>query len=146
MRWKDRGTALDRPHVGPDPARPASPLVTHRQENTTMAETDAQLRKDLDQLRNDMTQIMSDVRTLAQERREQATSSARAYKDRVNDTVRDYSEKAGDTVRHYGEQASAQGARAADYASRQIESQPFTSVIAAFGIGVLAGRLLDGRR
>lgn len=60
--------------------------------------------------------------------------------------ARDQAHRVRDTARSYAERAEAVGRDAAETAGGRIEANPFASVLTAFGVGVLAGKLLDARR
>ena len=82
-----------------------------------MADNDAEL----DKLKADLATLRRDVSSLTEALRERGTARARA----AADGVRDQATQAAQTVSH------------------QIEDRPYTSVLTAFGIGLVIGRLLD---
>lgn len=88
-----------------------------------MAETETdegRLRADLDALRTDLDKLTETLREVAEGQAEEGLRHLRERADRVRSQARDY----GEQVEH------------------QIEARPFTSVLAAFGVGMLLGALL----
>jgi ElaB/YqjD/DUF883 family membrane-anchored ribosome-binding protein len=78
------------------------------------------LKKDLDALREDLKTLADDVRN----------SGEKQAQERL-DQMRDYYEDLRKQTNKYSKDMSA-----------EIEARPFTCVFAAFGIGVILGRLL----
>jgi ElaB/YqjD/DUF883 family membrane-anchored ribosome-binding protein len=81
------------------------------------------LRAEMTQLRGEISQIGETLKAIAADR------GAAAY----------------ERVRQSGEALQQQAKDAIDSAAREIEQRPFTTVLSAFGIGLLLGALL-GRR
>lgn len=90
---------------------------------TDTADNMSDLRADLETLREDMQMLMAHMR--------QASSSASA------DAKRRLAEA--------GTKASENLATAKVVADRKIAERPFTSIAIAFGVGLLAGKLMDRR-
>ncbi len=88
------------------------------------AEIDA-VKADLGALRADIEKLVKSMSADASAKSKQALNSA---KESLND---------------YAEAAKARGQEGVAIAEKQIEQNPFTSVAAAFGIGLIAGRLLS---
>lgn len=84
-----------------------------------MSETDA-LKKDLDALRNDLRELAEDVRASGEKR----------YQDGL------------DQARHTYEDLRSEARRRGKEVGAEIEARPFTSILAAFGIGLVLGKLL----
>ncbi|MES1925790.1 hypothetical protein [Salinisphaera sp. T31B1] len=83
------------------------------------ADTQA-LKKDIERLRNDLSELAKSYRAEGEKRAQAGLDSARGhYDDLRNEAVR----------------------RKQDLGS-EIESRPFTSVLAAFGIGLVLGKLI----
>lgn len=90
------------------------------------------IKADLGQLRQDMGAL---TRALA----DSAEGGAREVADRV----RDAAAKTQDRAERLSRAALAQGEQSFDAIAAQIEQRPFTSILAAFGVGLIIGRLLD---
>ncbi|HET7315096.1 hypothetical protein [Salinisphaera sp.] len=84
-----------------------------------MNETDA-LKKDLDALRKDLRELAESVRSSGEQR----------YQDGL------------DQARHTYEDLRSQASKRSQEVGAEIEARPFTSVFAAFGIGLVLGKLL----
>lgn len=84
-----------------------------------MSETDA-LKKDLDALRKDLRDLAENVRATGEKR----------YQDGL------------DQARHTYEDLRKQASKRGKEVGAEIEARPFTSVFAAFGIGLVLGKLL----
>lgn len=82
-----------------------------------MADNDTELEK----LKSDLATLRRDVASLTETLKERGTARARA----TAEGMRDQATQAAQTVGH------------------QIEDRPYTSVLTAFGIGLVIGRLLD---
>lgn len=83
-------------------------------------ETEA-LKKDMDQLRRDLSALTEAVKRTSQQRAQEGVHAAREKFDEVR------------------QQAAGQ----ADQFGEQIKSRPFTSVLTAFGVGLLLGKLVS---
>ena len=92
-----------------------------------MADTNAKLQDDLDKLRKDVSQLTKDLQTMATERGRDAYNAAREVGQGAYDT------------------AVSAGTEAQAYARNQINAHPFTSVLTAFGVGLVLGKLMNGR-
>lgn len=92
-------------------------------ENTSAKETDA-LRADLNTLRDDVSHLTDTLKHMASARGNEAYERLRQTADQTRTRVRD-------------------GANAA---AQQVEERPLTSVLIAFGVGLLLGIVFDRRR
>lgn len=92
-------------------------------ENISAKETDA-LRADLETLRDDVSHLTETLKHMASARGNEAYERLRQTADQTRTRVR--------------ETASA--------AAHQVEERPLTSVLIAFGIGLLLGIVFDRRR
>ena len=92
-----------------------------------MADT-ANYEKNLDQLRADFDALRSDVSSLVQTLKSEAIDHAQVGMDKL---------------KHAGGQAADQVRVGAAAVERQIEDRPLTSVLAAFGIGFIIGKLME---
>ena len=89
-----------------------------------MAENTQDLREEVAQLRADVASLTDTLRGMARE-------SGDAVRDRARDGV---------------ERLESQSREQAERAGQAIEERPFTSVVSAFGIGIILGILMDRRR
>lgn len=87
--------------------------------------------RDVDKLKSDLEQLRKDVASIAQ-----------TFKD-LGLAKRDEAFKRAEEL---GERARTKAAGAEERFSREIEERPFTSVLTAFGIGFIIGKLLDSGR
>jgi ElaB/YqjD/DUF883 family membrane-anchored ribosome-binding protein len=85
---------------------------------------------DINALKGDIDSLKADLKTLSESIRHQAQSQARAGYAKARE--------ASDKVRH-------QAQHGIEYAGDQIEERPLISVLTAFGVGFLIGKLLDRR-
>lgn len=84
--------------------------------------------QDISQLKDDMAKLKADLASIASTLKKEAGDRARHGYDRV----REAGEHAADYARS--------GAHAVEH---QIEERPLVSVLSAFGIGFVIGKLLD---
>lgn len=90
------------------------------------------LKKDMARLREDMEALTLALRSDA----ETATEDQRA-------AVRRFGETAKARARLYGERAAGYGRDGWGQIEHQIEERPLTSMLMAFGLGMVLGKLLD---
>lgn len=91
----------------------------------------------------DFSAIADDVAAL---RRDFARLMAHVKEGGVDiaaDKARDALHKIGDEARQIYESISSEGERSIGALGRQIEEQPFLSIMIAFGVGLVGGRLLS---
>lgn len=79
------------------------------------------LKKDLDALREDLKSLAENVRQSSEQQAQEKLDHMRGYYDDLRKQANKYSRDV----------------------SAEIEARPFTSVFAAFGIGLILGRLLS---
>lgn len=84
--------------------------------------------QDISQLKDDMTKLKADLASIASTLKQEAGERARHGYDRVRE--------AGNHAADY----ARSGAHAVEH---QIEERPLVSVLSAFGIGFVIGKLLD---
>jgi ElaB/YqjD/DUF883 family membrane-anchored ribosome-binding protein len=88
----------------------------------------------LDDIKSDLRQLRSDfvglVKTLKDEAGERAASAASEVKERMGEKLSE--------AREYGEKVGKQ-------LQTTIEEKPLASVLVAFGVGFLMGKLMDRR-
>lgn len=83
-------------------------------------ETDA-LKKDMEQLRHDLSALADAVKQTSQQRAQEGVNAAKEKFDEVR------------------QQAAGQ----AEQVGNQIKDRPFTSVLTAFGVGLLIGKIIS---
>ncbi|MDG4867736.1 hypothetical protein P8631_06950 [Guyparkeria sp. 1SP6A2] len=118
-----------------------------RQRSNTMAQspqhdTNAELeavKADLAQLRGDMTDLLKAVKEQNEQRVQQKAHQAR-------DGVKAAFDEGLDTLNSGYEQVRAQSRERVDDAEQVLSNHPLTSVMAAFGIGFVVAKVLNGGR
>lgn len=90
--------------------------------------TKTEAEKEIDSLKADLHTLREDIAKLTEAFKRQGTEQAKARYQQAKATAEDY-----------GEQAR----KVADDVGHRIEERPLTSVLSAFGIGFIVGRLLD---
>lgn len=101
-----------------------------------MAEAD--LKKELEQLRADLAALRTDVADLAKALKHAGASKAESVRDSVEEELRRYR----DTFREKMDEAKTKGYEAKDKVDEQIVTHPYTSLMAAFGVGYLLAKLI----
>lgn len=92
---------------------------------------DAKEAKDTEALRMEMNQVRDDLAAVVQTLKEMGSErGAEAF----------------ERLRSSADRARSEGERMAQSVSRELEQRPFSSVVAAFGIGLLLGFLFGNRR
>jgi ElaB/YqjD/DUF883 family membrane-anchored ribosome-binding protein len=86
------------------------------------------IEDDLGQLREDLAVLAKDVKNLASQ---QVSAEQAAMKERL------------EAVRVKGKEAMAKAGEGIDAVEDQIVKHPFSSILVAFGAGLILGRLLD---
>jgi ElaB/YqjD/DUF883 family membrane-anchored ribosome-binding protein len=90
------------------------------------------LEGEFDVIKDDLVKLREDIAKL--------TAS---FKDVTSETVRDRVGALRGRIDEIAGDARAQGRHAMDELADHIEERPLTSVLIAFGVGVLLGRLFD---
>jgi ElaB/YqjD/DUF883 family membrane-anchored ribosome-binding protein len=91
-----------------------------------------QSKSEFDTVRDDLTKLSNDIASLAA-----------ALKDGATDTAREQLAAARDRFERLTEEAKSRGEEHLDNLAATIEERPLTSVLIAFGVGIILGRLLD---
>ncbi|MGM0517664.1 MAG: DUF883 family protein [Pseudomonadota bacterium] len=99
------------------------------------AEVEA-LKKDLAQLRGDVTELLKVVK-------EQGERRVHDKADTAREEVRDAFDDGMDALHRGYEQVRARGEARVDEAEEVVGRHPFTSVVAAFGIGFIIAKVMD---
>lgn len=102
-----------------------------------MAERD--YAKEIDALKGDLTAVRNDLQTLLKSVADDQREYGHETVQRIQDTVNE----ARGEINRLAREAGARGREGVTAVEHQIEERPFTSVIAAFGIGIVIGKLLD---
>ena len=90
------------------------------------------LEGEFDVIKDDLVKLRDDISKLTS-----------AFKEVTSDTVRDRVGALRGRIDEIAGDAGTQGREAMDELADRIEERPLTSVLIAFGVGVLLGRLFD---
>jgi ElaB/YqjD/DUF883 family membrane-anchored ribosome-binding protein len=90
------------------------------------------LEAEFDTLKDDLVKLRDDIANLSG-----------SLKDATSDTLRERVGAIRGRIDEITSDARAQSRRAVDELADQIEERPLSSVLIAFGVGVLLGRLFD---
>jgi ElaB/YqjD/DUF883 family membrane-anchored ribosome-binding protein len=104
-----------------------------------MAERD--LQKDLDAIKEDMAQLRSDLGELTQRLVEMGKSEVGAARSRVRAEARNLGRELRQTLNETGER----GWQSVESVEQLLTEKPVVSLLAAFGLGLLVGKLLERR-
>jgi ElaB/YqjD/DUF883 family membrane-anchored ribosome-binding protein len=104
-----------------------------------MAERD--LQKDLDAIKEDMTQLRSDLRELTQRLVEMGKDEVSNARNRVRSRARSLGQELRETLNDTGER----GLKTVESVEQLMVERPVVSLLAAFGLGLIVGKLLDRR-
>ncbi|HER34732.1 MAG TPA: DUF883 family protein [Halothiobacillaceae bacterium] len=118
---------------------------THRRPTMAQA-TQKDSNAELDAVKADLAQLRGDVGDLLKAVREQGEERVRSRASRARDEVQGAFEEGMDTLNRGYRQAREQGERRIEDAEELVGNHPLTSVVAAFGIGFVIAKLLDGGR
>jgi ElaB/YqjD/DUF883 family membrane-anchored ribosome-binding protein len=101
------------------------PVPNHKKEDEMADANKAaeELRADMDKLKSDMSALMDTIGKIAEESKKEGKRR----------------------VREAGEMAAVHAEESMHAVEAQIAERPFISVLAAFGVGMVIGRLLDRR-
>jgi ElaB/YqjD/DUF883 family membrane-anchored ribosome-binding protein len=94
---------------------------------------------DLEQVLNDFASLRRDFAGLVDHVKSGAVNGA----GDATDAMRNYLGLLGDKTRGVYDDLAAQGERSAKAIGRQVEERPLMSLLLAFGVGMLASRLLS---
>jgi len=101
---------------------------------------------ELEAVKADLAQLRGDVSDLLQAVREQNEQRVRDRASQAKDQVQSAFREGMDTLDRGYRQAREQGERRVEEAEDMVGNHPLTSVVAAFGIGFVIAKLLDGGR
>ncbi|HVV93948.1 MAG TPA: hypothetical protein VHD15_11055 [Hyphomicrobiales bacterium] len=105
------------------------------------ARTKHDLREGAQDAKDDLAQLRADLARLSETVSTLVANQAHAAKSTVRDTASDLYSKGQEALQQAGEKAKG----ATDELSHTIEQNPITSVLAAFGIGMLFGLMSRSR-
>jgi ElaB/YqjD/DUF883 family membrane-anchored ribosome-binding protein len=104
-----------------------------------MAERDVQ--KDLDAVKEDLSKLRSDIADLTQKLLDIGKSEAGSARDRIETEARTLVRDLRQTLNETG----AHGRRTVESVEQLLVEKPVVSLLAAFGMGFLVGKLLERR-
>jgi ElaB/YqjD/DUF883 family membrane-anchored ribosome-binding protein len=110
--------------------RAAIGAAHNRKEATAMATRN--LESEFDVLKDDLVKLRGDIANLSS-----------ALKETTSETVREQVGKVRGRIDEITGDARAHGRQTIDELADHIEDRPLASVLVAFGVGILLGRLLD---
>lgn len=94
----------------------------------------AALRADIEALRSDVSAVTKSLSDLARNRADGLKNAARSHAEHWRDEI-------GDTVEDW----TGRGRRQVDRIEQEVQERPIVSLLTAFGLGLLLGKLLDRR-
>jgi ElaB/YqjD/DUF883 family membrane-anchored ribosome-binding protein len=104
-----------------------------------MAERDMQ--KDLDAVKEDLAKLRSDIAELTQSLIDTGKNEVSTARNRVKAEARNLGRELRDTLNETGER----GLRTVETVEQMLTEKPVISLLAAFGLGLLVGKLLERR-
>jgi ElaB/YqjD/DUF883 family membrane-anchored ribosome-binding protein len=94
---------------------------------------------DLERIRDDFASLKRDFADLVDHVKRGAINGA----DDANDAMRHSLGRLGEKTRGVYDDLAAQGERSVKAIGRQVEERPLTSLLIAFGVGMVASRILS---
>jgi ElaB/YqjD/DUF883 family membrane-anchored ribosome-binding protein len=104
-----------------------------------MAERD--LQKDLDAVKEDLAKLRSDIAELTQNLLDTGRNEVSAARNRVRTEARNLRRELRETLNDSGER----GLKTIESVEQLLTEKPLVSLLAAFGLGLLVGTLLQRR-
>ncbi|WP_197408206.1 MULTISPECIES: DUF883 family protein [unclassified Guyparkeria] len=101
---------------------------------------------ELEAVKADLAQLRGDVSDLLKVVREQSEERVRDRASKARDDVQSAFEEGMDTLNRGYRRVRDQGEQRVEDAEQMVGNHPLTSVVAAFGIGFVIAKLLDGGR
>lgn len=111
---------------------PAPPLLGIEVRRKETAMTTRNIEAEFDVVKEDLAKLRNDILTLSN-----------ALKDVTSETVHDQIGQIRSRIDSLTGEAQQHGRQTLDDLTDRIEEKPLTSVLIAFGVGLLFGRLLD---
>ncbi len=107
-----------------------------RMNNTTKAKPDVETPAEFDAIVDDLAALRRDFAALMSQMKSGALKGA-------NDAAENTLGQLGDRANHLYDSVAAQGGRLAKAIGLQVEERPVMSLLIAFGVGLIASRLLS---
>jgi ElaB/YqjD/DUF883 family membrane-anchored ribosome-binding protein len=104
-----------------------------------MAERDMQ--KDLDAVKEDLAKLRSDIAELTQSLIDTGKNEVNTARNRVKAEARNLSRELRDTLNETG----GHGLKTVESVEQMLTEKPVIRLLAAFGLGLLVGKLLERR-
>ena len=101
---------------------------------------------ELEAVKADLAQLRGDMGDLLKAFKDQNEARVRQGAGKARDDVQSVFDEGLDTLNQGYEQARQYGDKRVDEAEQMVGRHPLTSVIAAFGIGYVIAKLIDGGR
>jgi ElaB/YqjD/DUF883 family membrane-anchored ribosome-binding protein len=108
-----------------------------------MAAANRNLEEEFDTLKAGLDTLRKEIRSLAGSFGDVATDEVKTRGRRARAAVGRVTDLAGEVWDDTTKQASRRGREGVAAVERQIEERPFMSVLLAFGIGVVIGKLIN---
>jgi hypothetical protein len=119
-----------------EPDRFTQPLEDLRVTNPTKAKPDADTPANFDSIVDDLAALRRDFAALTSQMKLGALNG-------TNGAAAGVLEQLGGKANHIYDSVAGQGERTTKAIARQIEEQPLMSLLIAFGVGIVASRLLS---
>ncbi len=101
-----------------------------------------ELRAELQALKEDLARLRADLGGLVEALKEAGAERAEGYRERVGEELR----RRREAVERRLDEARERGRQAVEELGEEVGAHPFSSLLAAFGVGFVLARLLDGGR
>ncbi|WP_322520393.1 hypothetical protein SR882_06215 [Guyparkeria halophila] len=101
---------------------------------------------ELEAVKADLAQLRGDVGDMLKAFKEQNEARVRQGAGRARDEVQSAFDEGLDTLNRGYEQARQYGDKRVEEAEQMVGRHPLTSVVAAFGVGFVIAKLIDGGR
>jgi ElaB/YqjD/DUF883 family membrane-anchored ribosome-binding protein len=108
-----------------------------------MAAANRNLEEEFDTLKAGLDTLRKDISSLVSSFGDAATDEVRTRGRRARTAVGRVTDRASEVWDDATDEASRRGREAAAALEQQIEKRPFISVLVAFGIGVVIGKLIN---
>jgi ElaB/YqjD/DUF883 family membrane-anchored ribosome-binding protein len=108
-----------------------------------MAAANRNLEEEFDTLKAGLDTLRKDISTLVSSFGDSATDEVKTRGRRARAAVGRVSDRAGEVWDDATNEAGRRGRAGVAAVEQQIEERPFVSVLVAFGIGLLIGKLID---
>jgi len=99
--------------------------------------------KEIDAVKDDVGALRSDIEKLVKTLSDDATSRSQQAMNAAKEAAAEYAAAAKDTAAEYASAAKEKTKEGVAVTEKKIEENPFTSVAAAFGVGLVLGRIMS---